>query len=70
MLKVEVSALVTYTCYLDDDDEDKVQEYAKENECNLEEAIFSLYTDGELDLYKNSTESDFSTESVNCAYKD
>lgn len=70
MLKVEVSALVTYTCYLDDDDVEKVQEYAKENECNLEEAIFSLYTDGELDLYKDSTESDFCTQSVDCAYED
>lgn len=70
MFKVQVTALVTYTCCLDEDDVAKVQEYAEENECELEEAVFSLYADGEIDLYKESTESDFSTESVDSVYED
>lgn len=66
MIKVEVKAEVTYTCFLSKEDSDKVKKYAEENECELIEAVEELYINNPLDesieLYKDSVESDFSTE--------
>ena len=64
MMNVTVTATVQYTCFLDDADACRVNEYAKQNECTLEEAVWALYTDDTLNLYDNSTESDFTTESI------
>lgn len=61
---VSVTATVQYVCYLTDKDADKVREYAEQNDCTLEEAVWGLYTENNLDLYDESTESDFSTESI------
>ena len=66
---IEVNATVTYTCYLDDKQAELVKKYAKEHksdwgELTLEEAVEELYSDDKLDLYKNSTESDFATEEI------
>lgn len=63
-MKVEVEAKVTYTCYLSFEDEQTVRNYAEENECDLELAIWNCYDNNEINLYYNSTESDFSTEQV------
>ena len=63
-MRVEVEAKVLYTCFLSQEDENKVRQYAEENECELEQAIWDLYWKCEIDLYHNSTESDFSTEEI------
>lgn len=64
MLNIEVEARVIYTCCLNADESSIVMKYAEENDCELEEAAYQCYMDGAIDLYKNSTESDFSTEEV------
>lgn len=61
---VTVDAIVTYTCYLDEEQSQLVQECAEEEECSLEEAVMMLYDNGELKLYDSSVESDFSTNEV------
>ena len=70
MIIVEVTASVLYTCHLTEDDSEKVKEFAEENDCDWETAIYELYSTGELDLYHNSTESDFSTECIESAHED
>jgi hypothetical protein len=70
MITVEVTAMVQYTCKLSEDESEKVKEYAEENECELTEAVHALYNLGEIDLYGHSTESDFSTESIDFAYEE
>ena len=70
MLTVEVTAMVQYTCKLSEYESEKVKEYAEENECELAEAVHALYNLGEIDLYHHSTESDFSTESIDFAYEE
>lgn len=68
MIVVEVKAEVTYACWLSDEDSEKVKKFAEENEMELVEAAEYLYfnTDSNdknhINLYANSTESDFSTE--------
>ena len=64
MIKVETTAEVITTCYLTNEDEEKVRIYMKENNCNLEEAVNTLFWTNELNIYTNSTESDFHTESI------
>ena len=64
MMNVTVTATVQYTCFLDNAKACRVKEYAKQNDCTLEEAVWALYTDNVLDLYDDVTESDFSTESI------
>ena len=64
MMYVDVTATVVYSCKLYGNDVEMVKQYAEENDCSLEVAVFNLYTDGELDLYLDSCESDFSTESI------
>ena len=56
-----VEATVTYACYLSESESEAVRSCAEEEECSLEEAVMMLYNDGTLNLYHNSTESDFST---------
>ena len=43
MIKVEVKAEVTYTCFLSKEDSEKVKKYAEENDCELVEAVEKLY---------------------------
>lgn len=64
MMNVTVTATVQYTCYLDDTAACKVKEYAEQNDCTLEEAVWALYNDGTIALYDNYTESDFTTEGI------
>jgi len=65
MLKVEVICTVTYTCWLTENDENIVREYAEQNEVTLDEAIKELWDTGEIDVYAGEqTESECTTESV------
>ena len=68
-LTVETTAIVTYTCWLTKEDSEKVINYADENGLELEEAVAELYDSSEINLYYNSTESDFSTESIDVVEK-
>ena len=70
MITVEVTASVMYTCELTEEDEEKVKAFAEENEVELAIAVWELYSVGEINLYKNSVESDFSTERVDDAYEE
>ena len=65
MLLVEAKALVTYTCILTAEDEQKVRNYAEENDCSLDESIKYLWDDDEIDVWVgDQTELDSSTEEV------
>lgn len=70
MITVEVTAMVQYTCELTAEDEEKVKAYAEENDVTLVYAVDVLYSMGEINLYKNSVESDFSTETIDGAYEE
>ena len=70
MMKVTTTATVQYTCFLNEAKARKVKAYAEENDCTLENAVVELYYDGILDLYDDSTESDFTTESIDQVEED
>lgn len=70
MITVEVTASVAYTCELTEEDEEKVKTFAEENDVSLAIAVNELYSIGEINLYKNSVESDFSTETIDSAYEE
>ena len=63
-LIVMTEATVYYACRLSAEDEQKVREYAEENEVNLEEAVDALYEDCAINLYADSWESDFYTDAI------
>ena len=63
-MTVEIEARVLYTCYLSQEDEETVRQYAEEKQISLEEAVWRCYTRGRIHPYTNSTESDFSTEEI------
>ena len=74
MLKIEAVARVCYTCELSDENEKMVIKYIKDNPDEFKymtdkesilAAVNILYNDGQLDLYDDSVESDFSTEEIN-----
>lgn len=75
MIKVEVTAEVVYTCFLSEEDSEKVRERAKdiaeeyvgEAQDYYIDAVEELYNESEIDLYNNSVESDFNTESFDTA---
>ena len=71
MFKIEAVATVHYTCWLSDEDSQKVIDYIKENpeefefttnEDKIVKAVEKLYEDDESSPYDSSDESDFSTE--------
>lgn len=64
MIRVETTAEVITTCYLTDEDEEKVRVFMEENDCDLEDAIKELFWNNELNIYSQSTESDFHTQSI------
>ena len=70
MITVEVTAEVSYTCELTAEDEAKVKAFAEENNVELAVAVHGLYSVGEINLYKNSVESDFSTQRIDDAYEE
>ena len=64
MIMVETTAEVVTTCYLTDSDEEKVKNYMEENCCDLEDAVKELFWNNEIDIYADSTESHFHTQSI------
>lgn len=71
---VEAIGTVYYTCELSDEDEEKVVNYIRSNPDEFEyidadeaiiKAVRILWENHEIDLYKSSTESDYSTEEIN-----
>ena len=70
MITVEATASVMYTCELTTEDEEKVKEFAEESDVDLAVAVWELYSVGEINLYKNSVECDFSTERIDNAYEE
>lgn len=59
-----VEATVTYACWLSEEDEQKVRDYIGDTDLSIEDAVWELYCAGKIELYKNSTESDFSTNYI------
>ena len=51
MIKIEAEAKVIYTCTLTEEDENKVRNFAKEENLDIEEAVESLWNDNEIDIY-------------------
>lgn len=65
-----VEATVTYACQLSKEDEQKVLDYIGDTDLSTADAIMELYCEGKIDLYKNSTESDFSTNYITGIYRE
>ena len=65
-----VEATVTYACWLSEKDEQKVREYIEDTDLSIADAVMELYDAGKIDLYKNSTESDFSTNYITGIYRE
>lgn len=63
-MKVLTTATVEYACRLKEKDEEMVRKYAEQEECSLRQAVADLYADGVIDLYFDSWDTDFSTESI------
>jgi hypothetical protein len=63
-MKLIATATVTYTCEISEEEVQKIINYAEEEEMPLSNAAWNLYQQGEIHLYDNSTESDFSTEDI------
>jgi hypothetical protein len=61
---VMTEATVQYACRLSAEDEQKVREFAEQNNNTLEEAVMELYSDCAIKLYADSWESDFSTDAI------
>ena len=61
---VMTEATVQYACRLSTEDEQKVREFAEQNNSTLEEAVMELYSDCAINLYADSWESDFSTDAI------
>ena len=63
---------MTYTCYLTNEDEKKVINYFNDNKDRFKELnnttvrwiVNELYDNDEIDIYKNSKESDFYTNKI------
>ena len=64
-----VEATVTYACWLSEEDEQKIRDYIGDTDLSTAEAVTELYHAGEIDLYKNSTESDFFTNYITGIYR-
>lgn len=65
-----VEATVTYACQLSEEDEQKIRDYIGDTDLSTADAIMELYHAGKIDLYKDSAESDFSTEYVTGIYRE
>ena len=64
-MKVVTIATVTYCCDLSEDDTQKVREAQKERpEDTLEEIVWDLWINGDINIYQNSHDVDCSTEEI------
>ena len=64
MIELETEALVNYCCQLSEEDEQKVRDFAEKNNVSLSYAVEELWMRDEIEIYRYSTESDFSTEKI------
>ena len=64
MIKLQTEATVSYWCQLSEEDEQKVRDFAKENDVGLTYAVEELWMRDEIEIYRYSTKSDFSTEKI------
>lgn len=64
MIEIRTTATVEYVCWLTEEDEQRVRFYAEESEIDIDEAVQELYNKGEIQIYQDSTESDFTTETI------
>lgn len=67
-MQFTIEGNVTYTFTPNEATEEKIKEYAQANKCTLEQALWVLYFDGNVQLYANPDgeldESDYSTEAI------
>lgn len=66
-MKVMVRASVLYCCELDNKDQQIIEDamQLEENQDRtIEDIVMELYSNGEIDLYAESVESDFDTEEI------
>lgn len=63
-LIVMTEATVQYACRLSAEDEQKVREFAEQNDVTLEEAVEALYNDCAINLYADPWETDFNTDLI------
>lgn len=61
MIQLMVSAKVWYACTLTEEDENAVRDYAEKSGTDLTDAVKELYAKNEIEIYKDSEESDFMT---------
>lgn len=59
---VEVRGLVTYSCNLDEEKTRTVLEYARDNKCDLTEAVWDVLCD--INIYEDSVEMDYDTQEI------
>jgi hypothetical protein len=64
-----VEATVIYTCRLSEEDEKKVRDYIGDTDLSTADAVRELHEAGKIDLYKNSTKSDFCTNYITSIYR-
>ena len=64
MIRVKTTAEVITTCYLTNEDEKEVRNFMEKYNCDLEYAVNMLFWTNKLNIYNNSTEGDFHTESI------
>ena len=64
MIKLRTEARSFYWCLLSKEDEQKVREFAEKNDVGLTYAVEELWMRDEIEIYRHSTESDFSTEKI------
>ena len=61
---VYVSGISVYRCRLTDEEEQKVKQYAEENDTTFETAVSILYDREEINLYYDCEESDYYIEKI------
>lgn len=68
-LVTTVEATAIYTCRLSEEDEQKIRDYIGDTDLSTADAIRELHYAGEINLYKNSTESGFYTNCIIGIYR-
>ena len=64
MIELQTEAKSIYWCQLSEKDEQKVRDFAEKNNVSLSYAVEELWMRDEIEIYRYSTESDFSTEKI------
>ena len=64
MIELQTEARSVYWCQLSEEDAQKVRDFAKDNDVGLTYAVEELWMRDEIEIYRYSTESDFSTEKI------